>query len=187
MRQFPRLHRFGFCLGLYFIELGAFVGGWGLVPFSLLKRKRATKRLYRMLHSRLTPVRLLVNGLRVLVCLSAYGHTEVERWFGFERRAWRKQRVATRQALIAHSKDSQMLDSSNSPVPNPLFNLKDQKRVDLLSWESHQALDPQIQTSKLEIQAQNHVSPSPKSPFAIDDYTVDLDQSKQPKDESKKA
>ena len=178
VRQFPRFHRLGFCLGLYFIELGAFVGGWGLVPFSLLSRKRATKRLYRMLHSRITPVRLLINGLRVLVCLSAYGHTEVERWFGFERRAWRKQRIATRKALIARSDNSQTLDSLTPPIPNPLFNLKDQRSVDLLSWESHQAL------SNLEGQNQTQASIEPKSPFKIDHYVVDADNSSHHQTES---
>ena len=172
VRQFPRLHRLGFCLGLYFIEFGAFLGGWGLLPFSMLKRKRATKRLYRLLHSRITPVRLLVNGLRVLVCLSAYGHTEVERWFGFERRAWRKQRIATRQALLKQLHHPQAADSL-APVPEPLFNLQDQKHVNLLSWESHQAIDYSAQHfdtfSEMDAQTLSRES-IVESPFRIEGY-----------------
>jgi hypothetical protein len=168
MRQFPRLHRLGFCLGLYFIELGGFIGGWGLLPFSLLKRDRATNRLYRLLHSRLTPIRLLVNGLRVLVCLSAYGHTEVERWFGFERRAWRKQRIATRQVLMDRVGVQEI-----APVPEPLYTLNDQKQRELLSWESHQELDRKI----LPMFNENNQERDPSilndfaSPFNVEDFT----------------
>jgi hypothetical protein len=145
IRCFPRLHRVGFCVGLVFIELGGWIGGWGIVPFSWLKRDRATRRLYRLLHSRFTPVRLLANGLRVLVCLSAYGHSEVEQWYGFERRAWRDQRLKTRDALLA----SQHLDVDSDwhaltllgdvpPTPNPLYGLENESQHPLLSWESHQ-------------------------------------------------
>ena len=181
VRQFPRLHRFGFCLGLYFIEFGACLGGWGLLPFSLLKRKRATKRLYRLLHSRITPVRLLVNGLRVLVCLSAYGHTEVERWFGFERRAWRTQRIATRQALLKQLHHSQVQDSL-APVLEPLFNLQDQKNINLLSWESHQTIDASAQRSDrfLGINTQTlSGEDNVESPFRIEGYAEKLSPKEQ--------
>ena len=182
VRQFPRLHRLGFCLGLYFIELGGFIGGWGLLPFSLLKRDRATKRLYRLLHSRLTPIRLLANGLRVLVCLSAYGHTEVERWFGFERRAWRKQRIATRQVLMDRISPQKI-----APVPEPLYTLNDQKQHELLSWESHQELVRAALPTLIEKHQTPDLSISNEieSPFNVEDFTattsethVKLDQDK---------
>lgn len=161
VRCFPTFHRLGFCLGLVFIEWGGWLGGWGLIPFSWLPRERATRRLYRLLHSRFTPARLLANGLRVLVCLSAYGHSEVEQWFGFERRAWRDQRIKTRNRLLKteqYSPDSdwKTLTDHNElpPIPHPLYTSSDDAKSTLLSWEAHQ---PEHSSST--------------SPFNVLDYT----------------
>ena len=89
LAAFPRWHRLGFRAGLLFLELGAPLGAWGVLPFSTLSRARAGARFERMMHSSLPPVRLFCHSLKMLVCLSAYGHPEVEERFGFPRRAWR--------------------------------------------------------------------------------------------------
>ena len=55
------------------------------------------------MHSHAPGVRLFCHSLKVLVCLSVYGHHEVEARFGAPRRAWRASRVALHDALVAIS------------------------------------------------------------------------------------
>ena len=152
LRRFPRLHRFGFLIGLTFLEWGAPLGLWGLRPFSLLSREAATQRLYRLLKSRFKPISHLVNGLRVLVCLSAYGRTDVEQWFGFERRRWRTQRVQTRAQLLRVSPETiehdhyarqQVFNGASNlpPTPEALYLSADQIHAPLLSWEAHHRVE----------------------------------------------
>lgn len=100
---FPRWHRLGFRVGLVFLELGAALGGWGVLPFSALSRARAGARLELMMHSALPPVRLFCHSLKMLICLSAYGHPEVEARLGFPRRRWREGRVKLHDQLVAIS------------------------------------------------------------------------------------
>ncbi len=163
VRCFPRLHRLGFLIGLSFLEWGPWAGGWGFLPFSLLKRDKATQRLYKLLESRFTPVSLLVNGLRVLVCLSAYGHSEVEQWFGFERRRWRAQRIKTRQRLIS-SMGGEISGEHHThipPTPEALYQSSDQRRAPLLTWESHETVKSpftimeHIESHNLEVDISN--------------------------------
>ena len=144
LRRFPVLHRVGFIMGLFFVEWAAPLGGWGVTPLSLLSRERATRRLYKLLHSRFTPVRLFVNGARVLICLAAYGDPRVEAYFGFHRRAWRSQRIKTRRALlnrdgIADGSEDRVVDYTHiPPTPETLYSPSDQERVPLLSWDAHE-------------------------------------------------
>lgn len=100
LRAFPFWHRLGFRVGLVFLELGAPLGAWGLRPFSLLSRSKAGERFEAMMHSHAPGVRLFCHSLKVLVCLSVYGHPEVEARFGAPRRAWRASRVALHDALV---------------------------------------------------------------------------------------
>ena len=100
---FPLWHRVGFRLGLVFLELGAVLGAWGVLPFSCLGRAQAGARFERMMHSTISPVRLFCHSLKMLICLSAYGHPEVEERLGFPRRRWRESRVALHDKLVTIS------------------------------------------------------------------------------------
>jgi len=100
---FPLWHRVGFRIGLVFLELGAALGAWGVLPFSWLSRAQAGARFEAMMHSALPPVRLFCHSLKMLVCLSAYGHPEVEERLGFPRRRWRESRVALHDKLVTIS------------------------------------------------------------------------------------
>ena len=163
LRSFPWLHRWGLLIGITFIEWGGPLGAWGLVPFSLLSRKQATNRLYLLMKSRFTPARLLVNGLRVLISLSAYSHGGVEQWFGFDRRRWRHQRVKTRASLLA--RDQLTSDQYGTlgvqthlpPTPDALYTHRDENQITLLSWHAHEEI--------------NHAS-LPTSPFMISNEAV---------------
>ena len=122
LKAFPTWYRVGFRLGLMFLELGGPLGGWGLLPFSLLSRERAGERVMALLHSRLAPVRLFAQGLKVLVCLSAYGHEEVEASLGAPRRAWRRDRAELRDALISLSEPRRAQEAQGEALspPEPL-------------------------------------------------------------------
>lgn len=100
LAAFPHWHRIGFRLGLLFLEFGAILGAWGVRPFSLLNRIQAGLRFQNMLHSRFPPIRLFCHSLKMLVCLSAYGHPEIEAQFGFPRREWRQNRVLLHDHLV---------------------------------------------------------------------------------------
>ena len=174
LRRFPRIHRFGFLLGLQFVEWCAPLGGWGVIPLSFLSREQATRRLYKLLHSQCTPVRLLLNGLRVLICLSAYGNAEVEEYFGVERRRWRSQRIKTRQALLARDglldeisgiSQHQVIDHLDlPPVPETLYTPGDEEQIALLGWDAHERiLEETTQYSAI-------------SPILIKDYVEDAHQ-----------
>ena len=172
LRRFPSAHRLGFLMGLQFIEWAAPLGGWGLVPLSFLSRERATQRLYKLLHSHFTPVRLFMNGARVLICLSAYGNAQVEEHFGFKRRQWRSQRIKTRQALLARD---QLLDSTHQrivdyseipPVPETLYSPRDNDVVPLISWDAHERIS-------LDLVHDEHSEVSTKSPFKVEEYIAE--------------
>lgn len=162
LRHFPRLHRWGFIVGLCFVEWGAPLGGWGLLPLSLLKRDQATARLYKLLHSRVTPVRLFANGARVLVSLSAYGHPKVEEHFSFERLRWRAQRRATREALLERDQLSltihdEVIGAQHlPPTPETLYTPLDEGQVPLLGWNAHQEIShrptPDVNASPFDIE-----------------------------------
>ena len=172
LRRFPSAHRFGFLLGLHFVEWAAPLGGWGVIPLSFLSREQATRRLYKLLQSNFTPVRLFLNGARALICLSAYGHAQVEEYFGVDRRQWRSQRVKTRRALLARDgiqddrsgvSDYRVIDYSElPPVPETLYTPSDEEQVSLLSWSAHSLILKEIH---------GHTPHStPISPFLIEDY-----------------
>jgi len=134
LSRFPVWHRVGFRLGLLFLELGAPLGAWGLTPFSLLSRERAGRRFERLMHSALPPVRLFSHSLKMLVCLSVYGHPEVEARFGAPRRAWRESRVALRDALVSIS------DPQRAPSPARLSDQVKLAEADYLSFDAHQRI-----------------------------------------------
>jgi hypothetical protein len=122
IRYFPFWHRFGFILGLQFLEWGALLGGWGFMPLSLLTRQQVTLRLEGMIHSRWPPIRLLIQGLKILICLSAYGHKQVELKIGFNRRSWRDQRIRVQHTLLSHSQNRMQdskTDSTHTGWPTP--------------------------------------------------------------------
>ena len=158
LRRFPRIHRLGFVLGLSFLEWGGPLGVWGLKPFSMLSRDQATGRLYLLLKSRFKPVSHLVNGLRILVCLSVYGRTDVEQWFGFERRRWRDQRIQLRARLLDVNNEEIQNDEyayrrvfgdslELPPLPEALYVSSDEAKNPLLSWESHHQADSPFDVS----------------------------------------
>ena len=134
LRCFPFWHRFGFLCGLHFLELGGPLGGWGVAPFSLLSRARAQRRFQRLMTSRFVPVRLFCHGLKVLVCLSVYGHSDVESYYGFPRRAWRKNRARFRETLLAQAR------ASTPKTPTALLETEWIEESSYLSWEATQAL-----------------------------------------------
>lgn len=160
LRHFPWPQRYGLIIGMQFIEWAGPLGGWGLLPYSMLTREQATKRLYRLLESRLTPVRLLVNGLRVLICLAAYSHAQVEKEFGFDRRAWRAQRVHARNALLSrdHLREGQAftqpLVGNLPPLPAPLYTPDDEQEHTLLAWDTHEHWNRVALSAFEHIQAQ---------------------------------
>ena len=141
LKVFSFWHRFGFLLGLTFLEWGGPIGAWGVLPFSLLSREKATQRLEAMMHSRLSGVRLFAHGLKVLVCLSVYGHAEVEAHFGFNRRHWRKNRLAFRDALVSYSDQR-----PTPPTPTSLAESQWISTEEYLAWD---ALD-QLKSSPFE-------------------------------------
>jgi hypothetical protein len=119
LRHFPWEHRLSFIFGLYFLEFGGFLGAWGILPFSLLKPKQAERRLKALFDSDFILSRLLIKGIKVLVCLSAFSHPDLEKHLGMERRKWRENRVAKRNQLV-------VITDAQPYMPTPKA-LKDQE------------------------------------------------------------
>ena len=156
LRCFPFWHRFGFLCGLHFLELGGPLGGWGVTPFSLLSRARAQRRFQSLMASRFAPVRLFCHGLKVLVCLSVYGHSDVESHYGFPRRAWRKNRARFRETLLAQSRPS------TPKTPTALLETEWIEESSYLSWEATQALIDQTNAVyKTEKSHDQHIEGTP--------------------------
>ena len=110
-----------------------------------------------------------MNGARVLICLAAYGDPRVEAYFGFRRRAWRSQRVKTRQALLDRDR---LLDASVNrvvdythipPTPETLYAPRDQERVPLLSWDAHERI-------RSDRDDGGRFTVGTESPFNVEDY-----------------
>ena len=59
LKCFPVWHRFGFVLGLSFLEWGMMLGGWGIIPIRFLSDEGAQKRLMILSKSRIHPLRLI--------------------------------------------------------------------------------------------------------------------------------
>jgi hypothetical protein len=139
MRRFPLWHRLGIVAGLAFIEWGGPIGGWGLSPFSLLSPSAAAARYEALMHSAFPPARLLTHSLKALICLSVYGHARVEEGLGFERRRWRRQRLATREALTAHL-SARALTAPEPPPPAALTPADLISGAAYLAWDAHERL-----------------------------------------------
>ena len=152
LRRFPLWHRLGLIAGLAFLEWGGPLGAWGLTPFSLLRPARAAERYEALMHSSFPPARLLTHSLKALICLSVYGHARVEEGLGFERRRWRRQRLATRELLAAEA-----ARRPRPPTPAQLTPLEILSGAAYISWEAHELLahDPAS------------APPSPLSPEAL--------------------
>ena len=117
IRYFPFWHRVGLVIGLQFLEWGAILGGWGLIPLSWISTTDVSHRLHHMAHSKWPPIRLLIQGLKVLICLSAYGHPHVEKALGFTRRTWREKRILVQKNLLQQtlSQVSSVKESQQDP------------------------------------------------------------------------
>ena len=158
LRRFPLWHRVGIIAGLAFIEWGGPLGAWGLVPFSLLSAEGAAARYEALMHSAFPPARLLTHSLKALICLSVYGHARVEEGLGFERRRWRRQRLATREALTAHI-SARALTGAEPPTPAALTPADLISGAAYLAWEAHERI---ALTS-----ANAALPPSPLTPEAL--------------------
>ena len=131
---FPPLQRFGFQLGLLFLEWGAPLGAWGVRPLSQLSPEAAERRLQRMLHSRFPPVRLLLTGCKILISLHSYSDPRVEAALGFRRTEWRRTRLELRNELLKAS------TSESPPLPNALTDVLPEAPPEehYLDWDAAQ-------------------------------------------------
>ena len=175
LKFFPFWHRFGFLLGLSFLEWGMCLGGWGLIPLRFLPVERAQERLLVLGHTQIHPLRFFIHGLKVLICLASYTHPKVETHFGFDRQKWRENRrlfrdqlewnadlfnhqPSTADASVVSSSDPSSKNSSPPfhsypPTPNPLASIDLISPQNYLKWDSSEYLpDPH---------SLNHVSSSP--------------------------
>ena len=100
VRGYPPMIRFGVVLMLFFVELGGIVTLTGVLPFSLLSKQRATRRLERWVDHPLALVRNIPKFLKILICFNIYCRPDVEEFLGAPRRPWRGNRQVFRQRLI---------------------------------------------------------------------------------------
>jgi hypothetical protein len=135
LRFFPWEHRLSFVFGLWFLELGGFLGFWGILPFSLLSQEKAEHRIKKLNESSFRLAHLLIQGIKVLVCLSAYSHPDIEKYLGMERRRWRKQRIALRNELVVLSDRRE-----EKAVPTALKQDTDLSEHDYLSFDALQRI-----------------------------------------------
>lgn len=113
--HFPGRLRRGIVIGIWFLEWGAPLMGWGLRPLSALSPEARARRLKKILRSRLRPVRLLFNSIKVMICLGVYSEPSVEALMGVDRRSWRAARRAFRDRLLAAQAEADW-----PPTPSPL-------------------------------------------------------------------
>lgn len=113
---FPWHLRRGLVLGVWFLQWGAPIMGWGIRPLTMLPPEARHRRLEQMVGSRLRPIRLLFTSLRVMTSLGVYSEPSVEARMGVDRRGWRRARQAFRARLLAADAER----ASLPPTPLPL-------------------------------------------------------------------
>jgi hypothetical protein len=85
-RYMPRLFRTLFPVGLLLLELGAFLFGPSLVPFSLMSPARRARYVDGWVHARWALRRDLIKGVKGLVLLAYYSDPQVAAFLGYTAR-----------------------------------------------------------------------------------------------------
>ncbi len=80
----PRLFRLLFPVGLMLLELGAFVLGPSLVPFSFMSEKRRARYVNSWVHAGWQLRRDLIKGVKGLVLVKYYSDPKVCAYLGYQ-------------------------------------------------------------------------------------------------------
>jgi hypothetical protein len=83
VRYMPRLFRLLFPVGLMLLELGAFVLGPSLVPFSFMSLERRRRYVHGWAHSRSQLRRDLIKGVKGLCLFNYYSDVRVAEQLGY--------------------------------------------------------------------------------------------------------
>jgi hypothetical protein len=84
VRHMPRLLRTVFPVGLMMLELGAFVLGPSLVPFSFMSAKRRARYVDGWVHARWSLRRDLIKGVKGLCLFGWYSDPRVGAALGYQ-------------------------------------------------------------------------------------------------------
>ena len=130
LRQSAGLTRIGFRFALFFIEYcsGLLFLEWG--RFSRIELSAARQRFERLSHHRIGLLVLLAKLLKSLIQIAIYSDGRVERHFGNERRAWRKNRFEFRESLLQIS-----AGKSRPSTPAPLADKNVVPPETYLAWD----------------------------------------------------
>jgi hypothetical protein len=83
VRYMPRLFRLAFPVGLMLLELGAFVIGPSLVPFSFMSPARRKRYVGKWVHGAARIQRDLIKAVKGLVLLAYYSDARVMAYLGY--------------------------------------------------------------------------------------------------------
>jgi len=84
VRYMPRLFRLLFPIGLLVLELGAFVLGPSLVPFSFMSLEKRQRYVAKWVHGRSTLRRDLIKGVKGLFLFAYYSDAKVAAQLGYQ-------------------------------------------------------------------------------------------------------
>lgn len=101
LSQFSRQHRLAVFALFFLFQWSGPLFLRGVRPFSLLSPDQRYRRLLFFTESRSPLLRNLAKALITLVIVNYYTLPEVQAYIGVDRGAWRADRVALRQRLVA--------------------------------------------------------------------------------------
>lgn len=100
IREFPKLFRLTFILGLHLFEHLTFFFGFGAKKFTSLRLSQQQKYIESWMESRFTPVREIFKGFRGIILVCFFSHPDVYDYIGYHPREQAEQKIKLRQELL---------------------------------------------------------------------------------------
>jgi hypothetical protein len=103
LREFPRLQRLGFVLGILFFDYAPFLFGCGARRFVNLPPTVQQDYVQRWLDCRSSVLRETCKGIRGLVLVCYFSHTDIWKYIGYDPVGHVHERIRLRRELTGQS------------------------------------------------------------------------------------
>lgn len=98
--EFPLFYRWGFLLGILFLEYSPFLFGFGLSRFTRLKHDLQSKYVDDWAHSRIIAKREFFKGVKGLILIVYFSDRQVWEYIGYDPDPHLAERIALRDKLV---------------------------------------------------------------------------------------
>jgi hypothetical protein len=103
LQQFPGIQRFGMCLGILFFDRAPFIFGFGIRRFVNLQEEERKRYVASWSHTHSTLLHELFKGIRGLVLVCYFSHTDIWNYIGYTPHQYVGERIQLRRNLTGET------------------------------------------------------------------------------------